>query len=116
MGSSLGRGVLGTSLVFFASQNIVDSILQNLGKTLPPVQRSEVIAELQQMLQTFSREELKVVFANRLPPSIYPLLRSINLDAATSGIKTSLLIALVLIGICFLLATTLPEHPSNRRC
>ena len=115
LGSSLGRGILGTSLVFFASQDIVESILQNLGKTLPPVQRSEVIAELQQMLQTFSREELKVVFANRLPPSIYPLLRSINLDAATSGIKTSLLIALVLIGICFLLATTLPEHPSNRR-
>lgn len=114
LGSSLGRGILGTVLVYFTSRTIVDEILKNLGKTLPPVERLEVIAKLQEMLQTFSKEELREVFTNTLPPSIYPLLRSISLDAATSGIKTSLLIALFLTGICFLLAVTLPKYPSCR--
>ncbi|MBV9386174.1 MAG: MFS transporter [Chroococcidiopsidaceae cyanobacterium CP_BM_ER_R8_30] len=114
LGNSLGRGILGAALVFFASQGIVDGILQNLGRTLPSAQRSEIIAKLQEMLQTFSREELRDVFTNKLPPSTYPLLRSINLDAATSGLKTSLLIALVLTGICFLFTITLPKYPSCR--
>ncbi|UBF30302.1 hypothetical protein K9N68_34370 (plasmid) [Kovacikia minuta CCNUW1] len=69
LGNSLGRGILGTALVFFASQSIVDDILQELGKVLPPVQRSEAIAKLQEMLQTFSREDLKNLFAEKLPPS-----------------------------------------------
>jgi hypothetical protein len=99
----------------FTSRTIVDEILENLGKILSPVERLEVIAKLQEMLQTFSKEELREVFANTLPPSIYPLLRSISLDAATTGIKTSLLMALLLTGICFLLATTLPKYFSCHR-
>ncbi|MCL6436639.1 MAG: MFS transporter [Leptolyngbyaceae cyanobacterium HOT.MB2.61] len=115
LGSSLGRGILGTTLVFFTSQGIVNGVLQELGKTLPFAQRTRIIAELQEMLQTFSKEELRTVFANQLPPSIYPLVRSISLDAATSGIKSSLLIALIFAGICFLLATALPKYPFCRR-
>lgn len=115
LGSSLGRGILGTALVFFTSQGIVDGILQKLGKTLLPAQRIEVISKLQEMLQTFSREELQKVFAGNLPPSVYPLMRSISLDAAISGIKISLLIGLVFTGICFLLAINLPKYPSCRR-
>ncbi|AFZ35217.1 major facilitator superfamily MFS_1 [Stanieria cyanosphaera PCC 7437] len=115
LGCSLGRGILGTALVYYTARSIVDDILENLGKTLSPVERLEVIVKLQEMLQTFSREEVREVFANKLPPSIYPLLRLISLDAATSGIKISLLIALFLTGICFLLAVTLPKYPSCRR-
>jgi MFS family permease len=115
LGSSLGRGILGTALVYFTSQSIVDDILENLGKTLLPVERLEVIRKLQEMLQTFSREELKEVFVNTLPPSIYPMLQAISLDASISGIKTSLLIALIFTGICLLLAITLPKYSSCRR-
>jgi MFS family permease len=115
LGSSLGRGILGTALVFFASQGIVDGILQKLGKTLLPAQRIEVIGKLQEMLQTFSREDIQKIFADNLPPSVYPLMRSISLDAAISGIKISLLIGLVFTGICFLLAISLPKYPSCRR-
>jgi len=115
LGNSLGRGVLGTVLVFFASRDIVDGISEQLGKTLSPIQRSEIIATLQEMLQTFSREELKAIFADKLPPSVYSLMRSVSLDAATSGMRTSLLIALVLTGVCFLLAATLPKYLSCRR-
>ncbi|QZZ19790.1 MFS transporter [Leptothermofonsia sichuanensis E412] len=115
LGSSLGRGILGTALMFFASQGIVDGILQKLDTTLSPAQRLEAISRLQEMLQTFSRQEIQEIFANKLPPSVYPLVRSISLDAATSGIKISLLIALVFIGICLLLATRLPKYPSCRR-
>lgn len=115
LGSSLGRGILGTALVFFMSRDIVDDVSQKLGKALLPAQRNDVIARLQEMLQTFSRDELRTVFANQLPPSVYPLMQSISLDAATSGIRTSLMIALVLTVICFLLATMLPKYPSCRR-
>ena len=115
LGSSLGRGILGTALVFFTAKGIVDEVLQKLDKTLLPAQRSEVIARLQEMIQTFSREDLRAVFADKLPPSVYPLIRSISLDAAVSGMKTSLIMAMVLTGLCFLLAMTLPKYPSCRR-
>ncbi|PSB18594.1 MFS transporter [Phormidesmis priestleyi ULC007] len=114
LGSSLGRAILGTLLVFFASRDIVDGILQQLGKTLEPAQRGLVIAELQEMIQTLSREEIRTVLVNKVPPSIYPMLRSINLEAVNSGMKTSLLIALMFTGICFLFATTLPKYPATR--
>lgn len=113
LGSSLGRGILGTALVYFVSEDIVDGILEQLGKTLQPVQRSEVIAKLQEMIQTLSKEELRTVFANQVPPSLYPLLQTINLKAAISGMQTSLLIALMFTVVCFLLATTLPKSPSH---
>lgn len=114
LGSSLGRGVLGTLLVLFASRSIVDGVLQELGKTLPPTQRIAAITKSQEILQTFSKDELSMAFAREVPPSVYPLLKSISLQAATSGIKFSLLIALVLTGVCFVLATTLPKYPSCR--
>lgn len=115
LGNSLGRGILGTVLVFFASRDIVDGISEQLGKTLLPVQRSEIIATLQEMLQTFSREELRTIFADKLPSSVYPLVRSVSLDAATSGMRTSLVIALGFTGVCFLLTTMLPKYLSCRR-
>jgi MFS family permease len=114
LGSSLGRGILGTTLVFFTSQGIVDSVLEKLDKTLTIVQRIEVISQLQEMLQTFSREEMRAVFANKVPPSVYPSLQSINLSAATTGIRTSLLIALALTGVCFVCAIGLPKYPYCR--
>ena len=114
LGGSLGRGILGTALVFFTSQGIVDGVLEKLGKTLPTLQRIEVITKLQEMLQTFSQAELRTVLANEVPPSVFPSLRSISLDAATVGIKTSLLIALMLTIVCFMLAIGLPKYPSCR--
>lgn len=114
LGGSLGRAILGTLLVFFASRDIVDSILQHLGKTLAPAQRGQLIAELQEMIQTLSREEIATVLANKVSPSLYPEMRSTVLEAATSGMKTSLLVALMFTGVCFLLATTLPKYPATR--
>lgn len=113
LGSSLGRAILGTSLIFFASEGIVDGILRHLGQTLAPEQRSQFIAELQEIIQTLSREEVREVLVSKLPPSISSLLRPISLEAATSGMQTSLLIALMFTGICFLLTTTLPKFPSR---
>lgn len=114
LGSSLGRGILGTTLIFFTSQSIVDSVLQNLSKTLSTVQRLEVIAKLQEILQTFSQAEIQTVLANKVPPSVYPSLQAINLNAATLGIRNSLLVALMLTIVCFVLTTGLPKYPSCR--
>lgn len=114
LGSSLGRGIFGTVLVFFTSQGIVDGVLQQLGKTLPPIQRVEIITRLQEMLQTFSKEELKMMLREEVPPSIYSSLQSISLDAATSGMKVSLLIALTLSLVCLLISIALPKYPYCR--
>lgn len=114
LGSSLGRTILGTSLIFFTSRDIVDGILRHLGKTLAPMERNQLIAELQEMIQTLSRKEVGAVLASRLPPSVAELIHPISLEAAMSGMQTSLLIALMFTGICFLLATTLPKYPSRR--
>lgn len=113
LGSSLGRAILGTSLIFFASRDIVDSLLNQLGQTLDPVDRSLLIGRLQEMIQTLSRQEVGAALMSQLPPSMAPLIRPVSLEAATSGMKTSLLIALLFTGICFLLATTLPKYPSR---
>jgi MFS family permease len=115
LGSSLGRAILGTALISFASRDIVDSILENLGQTLPLAERSQLIAELQEMVQTLARREVREVLVSKLPPSIEPLIGSISLEAARSGMQTSLLIAFMFTGICFLLATTLPKYPSCSR-
>jgi MFS family permease len=116
LGSSLGRAILGTALISFASRNIVDGLLEKMGRTLPPVQRNQIIAQLQEMIQTLSRQELEATLSSQLPPSIAPLIRPIGLEAALVGMRTSLLIALLCTGICLVLAATLPKYPAQAFC
>lgn len=111
LGSSLGRDILGTALISFASRDIVDNVLKQMGQTLSKGDRNQLIAQLQEMVQTQSQQEVREVLLNKIPSSMEPLIRSINLEAATSGMQTSLLIALVFTAICFLLSTTLPKYP-----
>lgn len=112
LGSSLGRAILGTFLIFFASRDIVDGILQQMGQTVAAGDRVRLIATLQEMIQTLPRQEVIAMVVNQLPPSAVPLAKQISLEATTSGMHTSLLLALVLVGVCALLATTLPNYPS----
>ncbi len=113
LGSSLGRDILGTALISFASRDIVDDIFKQMGQTLSVSDRNQLITQLQEMIQTLSQQEVKDVLVSKLPPSVVPLIHSISLEAATSGMQTSLLIALVFTAICFLLTTTLPKYPSR---
>lgn len=110
LGNSLGRGILGTFLIFFASRELVDTISTLLGKTLAPAQRNQLIAELQEMIQTMSREEVRETLMSKLPSSVSPMIRPLSLDAATAGMQNSLLLALGFTGVCFLLATRLPKY------
>lgn len=113
LGSSLGRAILGTSLIFFASRGIVDGVLQQLGQTVTPADRVRLIATLQEMIQTLSRQEMKTAITNQVPPSAIPFLRQISQEATTSGLQTSLLLALLFTGVCFLLSTTLPRYSAQ---
>jgi len=110
LGSSLGRGILGTMLIFFTSQGIVNGVLETLGKQLSQLQRKEAIATLQQMIQTYSAEEVKAVFA-KLPAIVQPSLETIIQQSALEGIRLSFLVALILTAVCFLLITPLPGYP-----
>ncbi|NDJ17987.1 MFS transporter [Myxacorys almedinensis] len=113
LGSSLGKAILGTALIFYASRDIVDGVLQQIGQTVTPANRVRLIATLQEMIQTMSRQEVSAEIVNQVPPSVVPFLRQISQEATTSGLRTSLLLALLLTGLCFLLATTLPKYPSR---
>lgn len=113
LGSSLGRAILGTSLIFYASRDIVDNVLQQSGQTVTSATRARLIATLQEMIQTLSRRDLSATVVNQVPPSVVPFLHKISQEATTSGLQTSLLIALLVTGVCFLLATILPKYPSR---
>lgn len=114
LGNSLGRAILGTSLIFYASRDVVDGVLQQMGQTVDPAQRVRLIATLQEMIQTLSRRELTAAVVNKVPSSIVPALNQIRQAATTSGMQTSLLVALLFTGVCFLLTITLPKYPSNQ--
>ncbi len=113
LGSSLGKAILGTALIFYASRDIVDGVLQQVGQSITPTNRIQLIATLQEMIQTMSRREVSAAVVNKVPPSVVPFLRQISQEATTSGLQTSLLLALLLTGLCFLLAITLPKYPSR---
>lgn len=113
LGSSLGRGILGTTLITFTSEKIVDGIVPALGKTLSFSQRQEAIATLQRMIQTYPKDEVREVFA-KLPTAIQPSLKSIVVTAASEGMQMSLLVALLMTIGCLLLATALPPYPLRR--
>ncbi|MBW4466621.1 MAG: MFS transporter [Pegethrix bostrychoides GSE-TBD4-15B] len=114
LGSSLGRGILGTLLIFFASQQIVDSILSLLGKELSAEQRQSTVSTLQAMIQTYSRPDIRAAFS-QLPETVQASLPAIIQNAAVSGIRTVLLVSLMLSGLCCILSMALPKYPVRRR-
>ncbi|MFM7424801.1 MAG: MFS transporter [Elainella sp.] len=113
LGSSLGRGILGTILIAFTSTQIVDRVLQTLGKTLSPEQRQEAIAFLQRIIQTYSRSERREILSQMLPEAVKAQFPSILEASAIAGIRTALLVALGLSLVCLGLATTLPKSPGR---
>ena len=62
------------------------------------------------MIQTYSGEEVCAVFA-KLPAIVQPSLQTIIQTSAFEGIRVSLMVALMLTTVCFLLTTALPGHP-----
>ena len=109
LGNSLGDAILGTLLVFVASRGIVDGIVSHLGRTLSSGERTQLIFRLQEMVQTLPRPDVVAAMLGKLPPHIEPVVHSIELESLSSGLKVSLLVALVLTAVCFLLARTLPK-------
>jgi hypothetical protein len=113
LGSSLGRAILGTFLVLAASRDVVDGVADHLGKTVPSSERSRLIFTLQEMVQTLPRGDVIAKILGQLPAWMQPILYSIEREAAASGIRASLLVALGAIALCFLLAQTLPKFASQ---
>jgi MFS family permease len=109
LGNSLGRGILGTILISFTSTQIVDRVLETLGKTLSIGQRQEAISTLQRIIQTYSRSERRDYFSRALPEAVKSQFPSILEASAISGMRTALLVALGVSLVCLLLATMLPK-------
>ncbi len=109
LGSSLGRGVLGTILIAFTSTQIVDRLQVELGTTLSGEQRRTAIAALQRLIQTYPKDERNTLLQQAVPDQVRPQLQAIAESAAISGMRTALLVAMALIILCMLLAIALPK-------
>lgn len=110
LGNSLGRGILGTILITSASAGVVDRVVQVMGVNLSINQRQEAISILQRMIQTFSKQERREALAQVLPEPVMAQLPSIARLAAVEGMRTALVLALIVSVICFLLSTQLPKQ------
>lgn len=108
LGASLGRGLLGTALVGLASQQIVDSILAELGQTLDSDSRRQAIRSLQTALQTLRPSERRDLFS-ALPDAVQPALTDILNTAALEAMQHTLLIAFELCLLCLGLSFGLPK-------
>lgn len=115
LGNSLGRGVLGTILVSFTSTQIVDRTLQTLGQSLSLEQRREAISTLQHIIQTYPKDERRALYSQFIPDAVKPTLQAIAKTATMEGMRTALLVALVLSVICLLLAALLPKSGRHSR-
>jgi len=98
LGSALGRAILGTLLITLASVKIVDKVITELAADVTPEQRVQGIQQIQQVIQTFSREERRE-FWNQLPAQIRPALDGI-LNAA--AFESTQLVILVIFGLSIL--------------
>lgn len=114
LGNSLGRGILGTTLITAISAGVVDRVVQLMGANLSSSQRREAISALQRMVQTFSKEERRAALAKALPESVMVQLPAIARSATVDGMKIALMTAIVISVICFLLSTQLPKQARNR--
>jgi hypothetical protein len=114
LGNSLGRGILGTTLITAASAGVVDRVVQLMGTNLSSDQRREAISTLQKMVQTFSKEERRAALAKVLPASVMDQLPAIARLAAADGMHIALIAAIVVSVICFLLSTQLPKQVRHR--
>jgi uncharacterized protein YjeT (DUF2065 family) len=109
LGASLGRGILGTLLVGWASVKIVDGTIAELGQTLDPEVRRSAVRSLQVAIQTLRRSDRRAIFAD-LPERIQPALDSILKTAAVEAMQGTLLIILALCLLCLGLSFLLPKN------
>lgn len=114
LGNSLGRGILGTVFISAAAAGVVDRGMQIMGTNLSSQQRQAAIASLQRIVQTFSKEERRTAFAEMMPQPVLEQLPTISRLAAIEGMRTALVIAVVVSLVCFLLATQLPKQVRPR--
>lgn len=110
LGQSLGRAILGTTLITLASVKIVDGVIAELGQAIAPETRRSAIFALQRAIQTFTRDEQDAMFA-QLPASVQPQLDAILVNSAVSAMQTTMLVILVLAVVCLGLSFLLPKMP-----
>ena len=108
VGQALGRGILGTVLISFASGQIVDGVIAELDQAVDTATRQAAIAYLQRAIQTFTKDEMQDLFA-RLPDTVQPSLEMIIETASISAMEVTLMIILVANIVCILLTTRLPR-------
>jgi len=114
LGSALGRAILGTLLINLASVNVVNKGIAELGATVSPQQRVQAIQKIQQVIQTFTREERRE-FWRTLPPQIQPALDGILTSSAFDSTRLLMLIIMGLSLVCFGLGIWFTRsHPGSQ--
>ncbi|MGK7911223.1 MAG: MFS transporter [Synechococcus sp.] len=109
LGASLGRGVLGTILVGFASTKIVDGLIANWDRSFSDSARSQVISLVRRAIQTFTKDE-RSALVSELPDSVRDNFGSIVNLAATEAMQITLGIILALSLLCLMASFLLPKN------
>ena len=113
LGSSLGRGILGTLLIFQGSSSIVHTVLERVGLALSEPEKQEVIFELQEFVQTYNTQEMEDLFSH-LPADVQQSLDNIVSTAAVDAMQISLLAILATSFLCILVSLFLPKRSLSR--
>jgi len=114
LGESLGRAILGTTLITIGSVKVVDTIIAQLGQTVSPTTRQQAIYLLGQLTQTFPQEERRQLLTNSLPAPIQPHLVTIVHGSAAGAMKITLLVTLAFGLICLAVSFYLPKYAYRR--
>lgn len=109
LGNSLGRAILGTLFTFQGASSIVHNVLERVGLSLDETAKQEAIFELQELVQTYSNQEITDLFS-QFPADVQQLLGNIVHEAAVDGMQISLLVSLIISFLCLLFSMFLPKR------
>jgi len=114
LGESLGRSILGTTLISLGSIKIVDAIIPQLGQRVSPTIRQDAIAALEQITYTLPIDARRQLLTEKLPASIQPDLVAILHGSAADAMKMTLLVTLGLSLTCLAVSFYLPKYADRQ--
>lgn len=113
LGQAIGRGVLGSCLIASASIGIVDGLIARASRDVSPEQRQQAIAYLERAVHTFTRDEMRDLFAS-LPENLQSQLGPIVAAATVESMRFSLGVAIALVLVCLAMSMPLPLRAVER--
>ena len=109
LGNSLGTAIVGSLLLSFFMGNVVSDVATQSSIAITNAERSQIIVLWEDARETFTDAERQQFFQS-LPSDLQQAVDKIADAAVVTAMQDTLLVALSLIGILFLVVTFLPKR------